>query len=68
MAALKDYLKQNDPSYTSLPTNIHKVSNTPALSTVSEESAKTTPGHPSAAASIPLGCIRGKSQGVTYFF
>lgn len=39
IAALKDQLSQKDPNYTAYPLNTHKVSNTPALSTVSEESS-----------------------------
>ncbi len=38
MAAIKQKLADNDPGYISLPPNTHKVSNSPSLSTVTEES------------------------------
>lgn len=65
MAALKEYLVENDPSYTSVPVNQHKVSNTPALSTVSEESNKTPKCNKNAPISTALDAIRGVY--VTFF-
>lgn len=38
MAELKEKLKNSDPDYHVIPDNVHKVSTTPSLSTVSEES------------------------------
>ena len=64
MAALKKKLADSDPEYTSLPTNKHKVSNTPVLSTVEEESTpnsvQSSKHGGTSARPTPLSTLYGK--------